>query len=131
MTPSEIALIVVSAIVGASWVPVGVYFWRSWKRRGSPLSLAICALIAFPIFTNLSSAIFLAGSTTQTIIALVVANLLLLMNFVVCFRWQKERFPNARSAPPPPATPPDYWRLPARKSDAQVQTPQPPPASKT
>ena len=109
MSPNEIALIVVSALLGAAWVPVGVHFWKSWKRRGSPLSLAICALIGFPVFTNVSTTIFLTGGRTSTVLAMVGTNFMLLMNFMICFKWQKERFPDARSEPVQSTLPPDFW----------------------
>lgn len=112
MSSNDIAIVVISAILAAAWVPVAVHFWKSWKQRGSPLSLAICALIAYPVFTNVSSAIFLTGNGAQTVMVMIGTNLLLLLNFVVCFRWQKERFPEARSRVAKSSTPPDFWKIP-------------------
>lgn len=109
MDPNEIALIVVSAALAAAWIPVGVHFWKSWKHRGSPLSLAICAMVGFPVFTNISTTIFLTGSRTHTVLAMIGTNLLLLLNFMICFKWQKERFPDARSLPSKSVPAPDFW----------------------
>lgn len=118
MSSHEIAIVVLSAILAAAWVPIAVHFWKSWKRRGSPLSLAICALIGFPIFTNVSSAVFLTGNEVQTVLAMVGTNMLLLLNFAICFRWQKERFPDARSRFPKPSSPPDFWKIPGVKEES-------------
>ncbi len=111
MTTSNIVVISIAAVLAVAWVPVGVHFWRSWKNRGSPLSLAILALIGYPIFINASTAIFLTEAEITTLLILIGTNLLLLLNFVMCFRWQKERFPNARSntSPKPRSDPPDFW----------------------
>lgn len=122
MSANDIAIVVIAAILAASWVPVAVYFWRSWKHRGSPLSLAICALIAYPIFTNVSSAIFLTGNGQQTVLVMVATNTMLLLNFAICFKWQKQRFPEARTRVPKASTPPDFWKLPQKSDPNFIET---------
>lgn len=118
MSQAEIIVIVVSTILAAAWIPVGIHFWRSWRQRGSPLSLAICGLIGFPIFTNVSSAVFLGQQPALTVDVLVGTNFLLLLNFILCFKWQKDRFPESRSnSLPLPASPPDYWKSSSKDFD--------------
>lgn len=97
MHPTEVVFTVISLLLALAWHVVAIFFWRSWKHRRSPLSLAICALTGYPIFTNASSVIFLHQDQLTTVILLVSANLLVLINFVVCFKWQKERFGELRS----------------------------------
>jgi hypothetical protein len=120
MTPLKVAIIAVSALLALAWIPVGLHFWRAWKRRGSPLSLAICALIGYPIFTNASTYIFLTGEEAVTVQVMIGANLLLFLNFLLCFRWQKKTFPDARTRATGFTDPPDFWKMksdPTTKSD--------------
>jgi len=126
MSSNEIALVVVSAVLAAAWVPVGVHFWRSWKHRGSPLSLAICGLVGFPVFTNASTAIFLNGDEVQTVLAMVGTNFLLLLNFMICFKWQKQRFPDARTGPSTSTNPPDFWKIGGQNGELEDDDPTPP-----
>lgn len=112
MPLTNIALVGFSIILAGAWIPVAIYFWKAWKFRGSPLSLAICGLVGYPIFTNANSVIFLFQDQEVSVRLLVGANFLLLINFAICFKWQKDRFPEERSQssrgsksiPPPPIT---------------------------
>ena len=97
MPPTKIILAVLSIVLAIAWVPVAAYFWRAWRFRGSPLSLAICALVGYPIFTNANAIIFLFQEQEVSVRLLVGANFILLINFAICFKWQKERFPEERS----------------------------------
>lgn len=99
----ETALIIVAVILGVAWVPIGLFFLRSWKNRKSPLSLAICGLIAFPVYTNFSTALFLDGDQTWISGTLIAVNFILFMNFMFCFYWQKKSFPDRRKLPVSPA----------------------------
>lgn len=96
MSPIEIILSVVSIVLAIAWHFVAVHFWKAWKLRKSPLSLAICALIGYPIFTNTSSMIFIYQDPRLSVGIMLLANAVLLINFWVCFRWQKERFQEER-----------------------------------
>lgn len=85
----ETAVILASVTLAAIWVPIGMYFFRSWQRRRSPLSLAIVGLVAYPVFTNLSVLAFLRNSPIKTVLVLFVANIALLLNFAFCFWLQR------------------------------------------
>lgn len=91
----EVVLGVSAVLLALSWIPVGLFFWRSWRTRRSPLSLAICALVAYPVFTNVSTFAFLAGPSTSSVGGMIVANTVLLFNFLLCFHLQK-KFPDSR-----------------------------------
>lgn len=93
---SEAALVVAAGVLALAWVPIGFYFLRSWKKRRSPLSLAICGLVAFPIYTNCSTALFLQSHPRWITGVLFIVNLVLLLNFLFCFYWQKKSFPEDR-----------------------------------
>jgi len=91
--------VAITAVLVVGWVPVGIYFWLSWRRRGAPLSLAICGLVGFPIYTNASTFLFLRNDPQWIAGILAGANALILGNFYLCFKWQSKAFPNARRAP--------------------------------
>ncbi len=99
----ETVLIIVAMVLGVAWVPVGFFFLSSWKARKSPLSLAICGLIAFPVYTNFSTALFIDSDPRWIACTLIVVNLILLLNFAFCFYWQKRSFPDRRKLPVSPA----------------------------
>lgn len=112
-------VVAVAAGLAVGWVPVGTHFWRAWRLRGAPLSLAICGLIALQIYSNASAWLFIQNDVRWVISVLSVGNLVILSNFYLCMRWQKTRFPDARK------TPPDEWRRKKkfREADTDPGTP--------
>jgi len=100
MSTLEIILVVISGVLAVAWGFVTAFFWRSWRIRKSPLSIAICAMTAYPIFTNASAAIFLYQDSKLSISLMLGTNTLLLINFALCFKWQNERFADSRSRSP-------------------------------
>jgi hypothetical protein len=92
----ETVLIIIALALGVAWVPVGYFFLSSWKARKSPLSLAIVGLIAFPVYTNFSTALFINSDPKWIACTLIVVNTVLLLNFWLCFYWQKRSFPDRR-----------------------------------
>lgn len=90
----------VGVFLALAWIPVGLFFWKSWRTRRSPLSLAICALVGYPVFTNLSTFVFLSEPVASSVAGMIVANFVLLLNFFLCFRLQK-RFPDQRRSDKP------------------------------
>lgn len=90
MSPMELALGVTAVILALAWIPVGLFFWRSWRARRSPLSLAICALVGYPVFTNASAFVYLSGPSTSSVMGMILANMVLLLNFILCFKFQKK-----------------------------------------
>lgn len=90
-------VVAMTAALAAAWVPVGIYFWRSWRRRGAPLSLAICGLVGFQVYLNCGTWLFLKNDPRWVGSVIAIGNVLILSNFYLCFRWQKKRFPDART----------------------------------
>ena len=90
-------VVAVTAFLAVAWIPVGIYFWRSWRRRGAPLSLAICGLVGFQVYLNGGTWLFLQNDQRWVGLMLALGDTLILSNFYLCFRWQRKRFPNARS----------------------------------
>jgi hypothetical protein len=89
-------LVAASAVLAVAWIPVGLYFYRSWKKRKSPLSLAICGLIALPIYTNSMTGLFLEAESKWFCSIMFFVSLLLFANFIFCFYWQRRSFSGGR-----------------------------------
>ncbi len=90
------AIVVVAALLAIAWLPVGAHFWRSWRARGSPVSLAICGVVGFQIYLSSSTWLFMKNDPRWVATVMLLGNLLTLANFYLCFRWQRKRFPDAR-----------------------------------
>lgn len=115
MGPQEILVVVLTGLQALAWIPITVYFWRSWRARGAPLSLAIAVLSGFQTAVGFSTYAFLVGDPLSTVLALAGGNLLVVLNFAICFRWQRRNFPDARNRPARGSDPPpDMWRRPRR-----------------
>ena len=97
MSILEVVLIIFSVALAIAWVPVALYFVKAWRKRRSRLALAICAMSAYPIFINISSIVFLSETPENIVRILVCTNFLVLINYVMCFRWQQERFAFAKA----------------------------------
>jgi hypothetical protein len=48
-----IVRLVVAAVVAVAWIPLLIRFFRSWRDRENPISLAICFLIIMASYTPL------------------------------------------------------------------------------
>lgn len=91
-----IVVVAITAILAVAWVPIGIHFWRAWKLRGAPLSLAICGLVGFQIYLNSGTWLFFQNDPRWVSGVVAVGNLAILLNFWLCFKWQKIRFPDER-----------------------------------
>ena len=86
--------IVGAIVVALGWIPVFVRFFRSWRARGNPISIAICVLILFvlylPIYLTVTSSV---SWPTATVIAL---DAIACVTFYVTFYYANRRFPDTR-----------------------------------
>jgi hypothetical protein len=86
---------VVGAVaVALGWIPVFVRFFRSWRARGNPISIAICVLILFALYLP----IYLPATSSMswpfaTVIAL---DAIVCMTFYVTFYYANRKFPDTR-----------------------------------
>jgi uncharacterized membrane protein len=93
--PAVVAiLLAVSLVLALAWVPVFRFFFRAWRERANPISLAICFLVLFAIYTNGAAVLLLAfgSSSLDAVIALRVVDLAVLVFFYLSFRWAKHRW---------------------------------------
>ena len=89
-------LVAASAVMAVAWIPIGLYFFRAWRSRKSPLSLAICGLVALPVYLNSMTSVFLGSQPEWFCTVLFFVNLTLFANFIFCFYWQRKSFPENR-----------------------------------
>lgn len=78
-----------------AWLPILIRFTRAWRTRNNPVSLAICALIAFALYMPLYIAVtFPPRWPTATVLTL---GWLSCGMFYVAFRYADRKFPSDRS----------------------------------
>jgi hypothetical protein len=66
------------AIAGLStlfWIPILLRFYRSWKTRGNPISLGICAAIILLIWTGAAGVWQVTDAVDATVVVLVSTTL--------------------------------------------------------
>jgi peptidoglycan biosynthesis protein MviN/MurJ (putative lipid II flippase) len=86
-----------AALVGLAWVPVLIKFFRAWRERKNPISLAICGVIALCIYLDIMGAHRFFGTSVGWIAtAIIVANAVVCGFFYLSFQWSKKMFPDAR-----------------------------------
>lgn len=91
-----VAHLVGAIIIALAWLPVLTRFFRSWRARGNPISLAICVLIGFAIYVPCYLAIVFSPSwpiaTVNAIDGITCAT------FYVAIRSASRKFPDTRKA---------------------------------
>jgi cytochrome c biogenesis factor len=75
------------------WLPILLRFFRSWRERNNPISLAIFVLVLLAVYTPIYAAITISGWPCATILAI---DGLLCVTFHVAFLVADRRFANAR-----------------------------------
>lgn len=85
---------VVAAVV-LGWIPVLARFFRSWRDRSNPISLAICVLIAEALYLPIYLAL---ERVSSWILATVCAvNMIVCGTFHAAFWWADKRFQSTRN----------------------------------
>lgn len=82
-------------VVALAWIPVLLRFFRSWRERANPISLAICVLVAEAIYLPVYAAIVLPPSWPLVTIAFVGG--IACGSFYIAFWWAKRRFQDGRN----------------------------------
>lgn len=80
-------------------------FFRAWRTRANPVSLAICGLILLLIYTNVLS-IGVVGDALWSTVLTLAFNVIICGNFYLAFRWSNKRFVDTRQLRPLPPPPP-------------------------
>jgi len=94
----SVALMCLAVVLAIAWLPILIKFFRNWRNRANPISLAICFVVAFAMYTCL---IPMVGGSDPQVTALVVqiVNAVTCLFFHVSFGWAKKRWtPGERPA---------------------------------
>mgnify|MGYP001591707496 CR=1 FL=1 len=94
----DILVFLGALVVALAWIPIMLKFFRAWRQRSNPVSLAICGLIVFVVYSNV---VMIATYLTQGNMAAAFAsawgfNTLSCINFYFAFRWADKHFNTAR-----------------------------------
>lgn len=97
LTALWIALFVSVVIVEAGWIPILAHFWKAYRHRGNPISLAIAALIGLLMVLDLST-LWIYGEVPPIIVATVGQILCLVIcgYFHYAVRQSDSKFPDSR-----------------------------------
>lgn len=77
-----------------AWLPVFVRFFRSWRARGNPISIAICTLILVTLYVP----VYLAGCIPSSwpLATVIALSVIACATFYGTFYYANRRFPDTR-----------------------------------
>lgn len=94
------ALSLVGLTLIAAWVPILLRFFRAWKQRHNPVSLAICGVVLLIIYMNVLL-IMVSSFKASLFGALLIGlgfNVIACFNIHIAFRWSEKKFHDQRSS---------------------------------
>jgi hypothetical protein len=81
-------------VIALGWLPVFLRFFRSWRARSNPISIAICVLILFafylPVYLAVTSVVSWPFATVVALDAIACTT------FYVTFHFANRKFPDTR-----------------------------------
>lgn len=86
---------ILSVVVSLAWIPVLWFFFKNWRARKNPISLSICAVVLFVIYTNVVLWLCRFTKSETPFYIMHVAELLTVSFFYVCLRWAKWKYQGA------------------------------------
>lgn len=91
-------LMILSVVLALAWLPLMLRFYRGWRNRRNPVSLAICAGLCLFVYTNILFLLVLLDGASWRFLACAthVFEGVVLVNFYIAFRWSAIKFPDAR-----------------------------------
>lgn len=97
-------LVGLAVVIAAAWIPIMQNFFRSWRARHNPVSLAICGIILHSIYANsVCVGMYAFGVDLRwATIAICIVNALACGNFYLAMIWAERRFPSDRRSTPSP-----------------------------
>lgn len=97
MTTFYIVLAVVTVSV---WIPALLKFFRTWKARKNPISLAICTAILLIMWEAIGRIWEITGAVNSSaaMIAFTCLSTCVGVYFNLSFLWAKKRFPDVRGS---------------------------------
>lgn len=92
-----LAITIIGILVAIGWLPVFRHFWKSWRARSNPISLAICGLIGFMMYINVAVYILIKNDPVWSASIVGAVNVVVLINFYMCMRWAHRLFPELKT----------------------------------
>lgn len=92
------AYLVVAGLSILSWVPILLRFYRSWVKRGNPISLGICACILLLIWIAAAGVWEITGTVDKEIVLMVSVSMSLIVGGYchLAFRLSERLFDDPR-----------------------------------
>jgi len=87
--------LIVALVIALAWLPVLIKFFRSWRERTNPVSLAICVLVGSSIYLPVYAALLLPAS--WPLATFLAVDGLACSSFYAAFWWTRKRFHDSRS----------------------------------
>lgn len=88
----SVALLVLSFVLALAWLPILVKFFRNWRGRANPISLAICFIIAFAIYICIVPFFGQDVDPLTSAIVIQAVNAVTCLFFHISFGWAKKRW---------------------------------------
>jgi hypothetical protein len=89
------AVPIATLVVALAWIPVLLRFFRSWRARGNPISLAICVMITRAIYVPVYLTTTLPLS--WPIATMVAIDVITCATFYTTIHYASKKFPDTRS----------------------------------
>jgi predicted permease len=87
-----VALLCLSVLLFFGWIPILIQFFKNWRTRSNPISLAICFVVAFSIYLCLVPFLGKAADPEVAALALQVANGVTCVFFHAANSWAKRKW---------------------------------------
>lgn len=89
---------IAALVVAFAWLPVLLRFYRSWRARGNPISLAICVLVLAALYGPVYLTATLPVSWPVATVGAI--NTIALLTFYVTIYYAAQKFPDTRTPIP-------------------------------
>ena len=87
-----LALTLISMAVSLLWIPVLLFFFKNWRGRKNPISLAICGVIFFVIYSDVLVLLSKVSCSDISLYIMQSTEVLTIFFFYVSFRWARWKF---------------------------------------
>ena len=86
---------IAALVVALAWLPVLLRFYRSWRTRGNPISLAICVLVLAALYGPVYLTATLPVSWPVATVGAI--NFIACATFYVTIHYAAQKFPDTRT----------------------------------
>lgn len=86
------AFIIISMVVSTLWIPVLWFFFKNWRARKNPISLSICGVLFFVVYSDALVWVAKVSSSMMPLYIMQGTELLTIIFFYVSLRWARWKF---------------------------------------